>query len=615
MKIKEIHIKNYCGIAERTIYPEKITMLLGECGTGKSSTLAAIRYAFTGKSDQKDIKNGQAKASVSIVFDDGTSIQRIRDANGTTVKCNGKRASAKATTEFVNEKFGTNTKAFEALCGTDFFESLSKKEMTEFFLSILPVKINFQSICQMASEKMGQPLSKSQVGLLMQEFLGRELTEKETEKLPGEYPKDDKIFDLEDIDKAYRSLFEARKLQKNTVKILEARAGFSGDLPKEKKEDLEQRLYAIAQKTAEVSTYQKNLASFQRIMAQRKMAEEKKRQIGEALKAYADAARPDQKEKDQAEEDKKKFQHAIQKCRSMIGALEANVAIFEKTLQSLDRPVCPISKKLICTTDKTPLKKELLEIVGMNRGKIVENQVFIKRCEEQINKRDKILKDFETKNLRYMQRISLEKQAAAIVIPDLPEKPKEIQTSTMALEEERKKIQEKLSVWAAYEATKKVEKDLAAAKSVLKDLDACVEILDAKSGIRITIIQKVLEPFERLLNEKAKKIRDDFQIKFMCEDGIVILASPRKDAGFLSLQQLSTGEFVYVAYLLMSVVNELTNGRILIIDSIDKLDKKYLSSLVNFLEKDPGFDNIFIGGVNHDDTVNTTKDKTLQIIM
>ena len=76
MKIKEILIKNFNGIAERTIHPEKITAFLGPCGTGKSSTLDAIRFALTGKAEQEDIKKGAKEASVTITFEDGTVIQR-----------------------------------------------------------------------------------------------------------------------------------------------------------------------------------------------------------------------------------------------------------------------------------------------------------------------------------------------------------------------------------------------------------------------------------------------------------------------------------------------------------------------------------------------------------
>lgn len=52
MKIKEISIRGYRGITEMTLNPERINVFIGECGSGKSSVLEALRFALGGKAEK-----------------------------------------------------------------------------------------------------------------------------------------------------------------------------------------------------------------------------------------------------------------------------------------------------------------------------------------------------------------------------------------------------------------------------------------------------------------------------------------------------------------------------------------------------------------------------------
>ena len=42
----------------------------------------------------------------------------------------------------------------------------------------------------------------------------------------------------------------------------------------------------------------------------------------------------------------------------------------EKTISELDKPVCPISAKICCTTDKSPFKKNPIEDVCNERATV-----------------------------------------------------------------------------------------------------------------------------------------------------------------------------------------------------------------------------------------------------
>lgn len=44
-------------------------------------------------------------------------------------------------------------------------------------------------------------------------------------------------------------------------------------------------------------------------------------------------------------------------CGLMV--IERNIKLFHTTLSSLDKPVCPISDQLVCSTDKTDVREEV----------------------------------------------------------------------------------------------------------------------------------------------------------------------------------------------------------------------------------------------------------------
>ena len=77
-----------------------------------------------------DIRVGASKAHVTIVFDDGTSIERIRGKDRSVVKVNDKTTSQESANEFLVGKLGVPLSIYETMFGTDYFAELSKKDLT-----------------------------------------------------------------------------------------------------------------------------------------------------------------------------------------------------------------------------------------------------------------------------------------------------------------------------------------------------------------------------------------------------------------------------------------------------------------------------------------------------
>ena len=163
------------------------------------------------------------------------------------MKVNGKNSTAKAADEFLQAKLGTSTDIFQAMCKTDFFEVLSQKEQTEFFLSILPTKISFEKLCEFSGEN------------------NKKLTEEEKTTLKTAFANISDPFGLDEIDMAYKYFYQKRKEKKAFVENLKPRAVFDMSiLPEESKESLQKSLEDVIRKETLAKEYQKNLNEYNR---------------------------------------------------------------------------------------------------------------------------------------------------------------------------------------------------------------------------------------------------------------------------------------------------------------------------------------------------------------
>ena len=84
--------------------------------------------------------------------------------------------------------------------------------------------------------------------------------------------------------------------------------------------------------------------------------------------------------------------------------------------------------------------------------------------------------------------------------------------------------------------------------------------------------------------------------------------------GFVPIHRLSSGEHVFATYLLCTLIHQITKASYLVIDNMDKLDAKSFKLFVELLEDDTSYDNIILGAVNHDDTLEQLKGTGLKIV-
>lgn len=593
MKISTLRIKNFRGIPDMEIELEHISFFTGPCGAGKTSILKAFTFALTGDVQKSDIREKNDRAAATIVFEDLSSVQRICKQNAATqIKVNGKNTTAKAANEFIEAKLGTSVRIFESMCKTDYFQLLSQKEQTEFFLSILPTKITFEKMCDFIKEN------------------NRELCPEEKKTLHKAFENVPEPFGLEEIENAYDYFYKQRKEKKAVVEALKSKAVFDmSDLPEESKEELDMALENVIRNETLAKEYQKNLMEYQRQLRMKEQSDSNYQKMKENYQAYATVKKPDPKYKTKQEKEKKQFEEAVKNCENAIATITGNLNILQKAVNSLNSNVCPISSRLICTSDKTPLKKEFEEQITKSNKAIEEHRVFINRCREQIDKRNERLEMFQQQQLNYNTKENLYNQIKNYVPITVMTKPDEVSVPNPM---EKIKIQEKIAKYTSYLNAKTAKKELENEQSQLKIIENLVLYLEAKTGVRGYILKKVVEPFSKMANQKAAKFNMELKISF--DDGIEFYGKTKNSNGYVPINRLSSGEHVFATYLLCTLIHQITNANYLCIDNMDKLDANSFKKFIELLVEDDSYDTVILGSVDHKDLLDQLNNMNLKVV-
>ena len=591
--ITTISIRNFKGIEDLQLNAKKLNAIIGKCGSGKSSLLDAIRFALTGKAGKEVIRKGCREASVVLRFSDNSTIERIRRTSENISKCNGKSSTKRSLDEFLTAR-NMNPCWIESLCSVDWFAGLSSKDLNNFFMTILPLRAKAETVVELVAQ------------------LDKDLTEKKEKYLMEEILKKQEIFSFNDLANGYNTAYTVRQELKRKYNEMLPRCTFNETVPAKTREDIEKELNNISQVEAAEKEYSKRLKEYASSKKQHDLAIERLDEMKKELDTYSSCKKPKEETKTQAEADRKLFQVHIKRTNEYIGTINSTLDLLKRTLDNLDKPICPISEKLICTTDKSQLKEELLSLIQKNENALASNKEFLAKCEDQVRKRDDIISNYQKEVYRYEQKTTLENNISKFIVPEILPEPQKVEKAH--LEAKKKELLDLLSILSRYEKVQQNKKELAKIKDKYDLAQFAVKVLDSKIGIPALILQRTLRFFEKKCNEKASLLREGFQIHFLSDNGITIQVSPGKGKPFVDMKEVSTGEFVCVAYILMTMIGEATKCHLFLIDNLDRLDTEYLNALLSLLEEDKKIEQVFLGGVDHADVERTLNDKSFQII-
>lgn len=591
--ITTISIRNFKGIEDLQLNAKKLNAIIGKCGSGKSSLLDAIRFALTGKAGKEVIRKGCREASVVLRFSDNSTIERIRRTSENISKCNGKSSTKRSLDEFLTAR-NMNPCWIESLCSVDWFAGLSSKDLNNFFMTILPLRAKAETVVELVAQ------------------LDKDLTEKKEKYLMEEILKKQEIFSFNDLANGYNTAYTVRQELKRKYNEMLPRCTFNETVPAKTREDIEKELNNISQVEAAEKEYSKRLKEYASSKKQHDLAIKRLDEMKKELDTYSSCKKPKEETKTQAEADRKLFQVHIKRTNEYIGTINSTLDLLKRTLDNLDKPICPISEKLICTTDKSQLKEELLSLIQKNENALASNKEFLAKCEDQVRKRDDIISNYQKEVYRYEQKTTLENNISKFIVPEILPEPQKVKKAH--LEAKKKELLDLLSILSRYEKVQQNKKELAKIKDKYDLAQFAVKVLDSKIGIPALILQRTLRFFEKKCNEKASLLREGFQIHFLSDNGITIQVSPGKGKPFVDMKEVSTGEFVCVAYILMTMIGEATKCHLFLIDNLDRLDTEYLNALLSLLEEDKKIEQVFLGGVDHADVEQTLNDKSFQII-
>ena len=579
MQFQKIDI-NFNGKTFATTTPEKIIPMIGENGMGKTSTLKGLLWGLAGG------KVDGEEASAAINLDSSFRIERERVAGKTTCKLNGNKVTEKALNAAIEDKIGIALDNVRLSSSEAVLESTKPEELLKALIGFVKEKLTVEKVIAHLTSSDPQVIAKV-----------REV-----------FPKVPMTFGLDELEDIYQNLVSERKAKNAHLKTnkeygraLQAKC----KKPTRTLETIEAELLDVQMAEKNASDAQKKLKEWEKADAQKRFIDAEMVSLAEEIKKLKfkghtvaeQKLQTDQRDKAEA----KKLKLAAQRS-----TVESNISIFKRTLESLDKPVCPISNKLVCTTDKSAIKGELEKSVADNKKLIEDIDKQIATCNETIKGYKVWKEDFDRdfanwqKQMQLVERLKTLKEHPVAV----PEKPKTIDASTVSSKKalliaEKQNCEQYAEMMKLSEEVKKEAEEVDA-------LNYLVNALKDKGEVKEAILKGYLTIFQNVINARAASFAPGYEVSLTVDGGLKIALKTPYNPKPYDNAQLSSGERLLVRFLLLDMLNQLTGTGIMFIDNVESLDDKALNHLAELISKpefQDTYDHIFIAGVNHKEVV------------
>jgi len=583
--LTNLSIKDFKSIKEKSIPKlSSLTFVTGENGAGKSSLLEAICYLYTGELPDKAVRDGAKELTVSAQLGADT-IQRSFGSK-TVCRVNGATTTQKSVATLIESTTGVTQDVYHVLTSKDVLTRMTAGSLAEFLIEnkLIPVGIDLDTL----------------------KVLCPTLTSAAEEELSHHLPPTPNKFGVEDIAAAYDVAFANRKAVKQVIAAKTIEATWEGPVPTRTLESIEAELKKFIAFDTEKASYQKLLEAYERIVAQRKSQLENIADLEKRINALGTLPTVDVKEGEFLKAQAEKLRNQLSQIDSTNRVFSDNICMFRKTLEDLDKPICPISKKLVCSTDKTAVKSELAKLLDDNVAELEKSSQLRSQIAENIKAVQAKLRAWEEARERLYKAEKLYEQhktlkGALISIPEKPIAP----TSSLDVTEKQRLIAEREKVFK-YQNCLKAKGELKKLNAELDVWEELVAVLSPKAGIREAVIKIALEPLVEHINKRAAELKVDFAVDLKFENGVKIYCSPKKGLSMLPLEAVSSGEQAYALFLIMDALNELSGARILLLDDLDKLDVASFEALIGLCSRKDildKYDHIMVAFVNHDEAV------------
>ena len=614
MKIKSISVENFRGIQRfEHEFKNKVTVITGKCGKGKSSFLDAVRFPLTNILPENPVKDGYMTAKVKEVCEneDGDSIvieKEIERPSKVSTLISGRKVGTSVTKKFIESETDVNSELIKMTTSSEILANLKPSDFASIFLTESVERKTLEDLLEICNKQETPERLKIQIndGVFNNKNLPPDAIKYFNEFFL------DKEFSLETISKAFEEAKNKRKEVNAICKSLEkdAKDFVSMTEIKEDEGKLNKRL-------EELIGFEKNNDSYyERVKAYNSAVklknETEKRIVSCDLEIQTNkSVEPNMKDLETLENELKNKTKEVSNLMAVKKTLVDSKLRTEKTISELDKPVCPISAKICCTTDKSPFKKELLESISDIENSIKLSDENIVKSQSEINELNSKIKIFYENRENWNKKMNFinEKERLSKMQIEIPEKPEEISITSYSAE--KANVIAELNKIKKYKEMQKKYNEFWKNKREYNVLNFIVKSLDIKGPVVSDFIRTLVEPIEDVCNERATVLKTGMKVKLLVKDGLTMLFQLGELKPFLPYTSLSAGEKILAIVLMTDLVNLFSGSGFLIIDDTDHLDEDSFEVLLKFVtDKDiqEQYDNIIISSVNHSDIVNKIKD-------
>lgn len=582
MIIEKMEIKKYKGAENLVLNPKKLTAITGNIGSGKSSILEAVRFGVTGVADTP-----QQEAEVNMTVLGGKEILwRIRSGNK-SVKLERRVTTQEKVRQFLEDNAGVNMECMKVVTSAKLLAGMNSGSFCEFLVKsgLIPLTMNFDDMVNLC--EINPMLAKSL-----------------SEYLPQTVP-----FSLSEVESAYKAVYDARTALNREIALVSAQAQTDAEKPPRSLANIEFELSEILGAEEKQRTHKILMEKYQKDLENQKRIRQEIVDIEAQIKAIRSAGvvEPDVSEKQRLQDELVIVKKQLDDLMQTFAVINHTVSVQQKMLEDLNSPVCPLSSKLKCNTDKTQIHSEIVDTIAeLNAEKekaTSKKNILEKRkgdIESRISELDAQLETFLKLQSLFNTRKALQDSMPIVSEPpEAPEICEDVASKKSALQIEKSKAE-------AYTRSLTAKRKLNDLNRRLAILENMLEVLAPKSGLREKIIASVLEPLEKHCNELADKLRLDFKLSIQVKNGVTILCKPKSSVDYVGLTDVSTGEQTLAIFLILDMLNQLSGLGLLMMDNLDALDADALDELMTVLtskEVLDRYDHIFISMVAHDDSI------------
>lgn len=579
MKIEKVRIENFRG-KQFEFAPKKINLLLEPNGYGKSTVMDAVRYGLTGLMPKDNVRN----MAVELSLEHGADVYRSRGEK-TECRFNGERVTVSALNDALVSRFGIPLDTFNAAGSSEILFAKSPAELLQLLLRYIPERLTLDGV--------------------MMHFEG--FTDEIYNECAAFVPESEE-FGIEKLTEIYNHFYELRREEKAKLAALkELIGGIRATKPTRPAEAVEEELVNLLKNSDGAQTAEL-LKDYNEKKKKRDEQDKLLAALRERLKESTDTIPTDEQlniiETKRQQAEKAKLEHT-----GLLSTVCKNIDLYQRTLDSLDKPVCPISSKLVCTTDKTGIRGEMKTLLKENLEAKEKHEYMIRRADALLEKCRNSKSTYDRLKKKHDEFLRINAQIEAyeknlVTVPPEPVKTgkaEEFEAAKKKLQDEKKNLEEYLKGC-------KLTKEAKVLMHKIEIHDAIIKAFSDKGVIKNRIVEYYLDFFEGACNSRAAELGIGYRIRFLSNNGVHILAKAdsNMDGDFYPVASLSNGESILTSFLLMDMLAQCSGTRLMFIDNIEALDAGNLAALSGLIRKREfrdSYDHVFIGGVNHNDVV------------